>query len=91
MTSSLIAGCLWVLAAAATAMLPMRRQMAPGLLLLATAPPLILWTAAGVAWWAGLLALIAFLSMFRRPLAALIRWAAGRGTPRSASDREGAA
>ena len=78
MTPSLIAACLWVLAATMTALLPMRRQMAPGLLLLASAPLLILWVAATVAWWMGLLALLAFLSMFRRPLCALLRWARGR-------------
>jgi hypothetical protein len=89
MTSSLTAGCLWVLAAAGTAMLPMRRQLAPGLLLLVSAPVLILWIAASAAWWAGLLALLAFLSMFRRPLGALLRWARGRALP--SSSREGTA
>ena len=78
MAPSLIAGCVWVLAAAVTAMLPMRRQMAPGLLLLVSAPLLIGWIAVTVAWWFGLVALAAFLSMFRRPLVALLRWAAGR-------------
>ena len=78
MTTSLIAGCLWVLAAAGTAMMPMRRQMAPGLLLLLSAPVLMLWVAAAVGWWAGLLALLAFLSMFRRPLGVLLRWTRGR-------------
>ena len=78
MAPSLIAGCLWVLVAAGTAMLPMRLQMAPGLLLLVSAPILIAWIAATVAWWVGLLGLAAFLSMFRRPLGALLRWATGR-------------
>lgn len=78
MAPSLIAGCLWVVAAAATAMLPMRRQMAPGLALLLAAPVLILWIGLAVAWWVGALGLLAFLSMFRRPLGALLRWAAGR-------------
>lgn len=78
MTPSLIAGCLWVLVAAGTAMLPMRAQMAPGLLLLVSAPLLIGWIAATVAWWIGLLATLAFASMFRRPIGALLRWALGR-------------
>lgn len=78
MTPSLIAGCLWVLVAAGTAMLPMRAQMAPGLLLLGSAPLLIGWIAATVAWWIGLLATLAFASMFRRPIGALLRWALGR-------------
>lgn len=78
MAPSLIAGCLWVLAASGTATLPMRRQMAPGLVLLASAPGLILWIGATVGWWVGGAALAAFLSMFRRPLAALGRRATGR-------------
>jgi hypothetical protein len=36
---------------------------------------LILWIGAQVAWWVGVAALLAFLSMFRRPLGALWRWA----------------
>jgi hypothetical protein len=74
MAQSLIAGCLWVLAAAATAMLPMRRQMVPGLALLVAAPALIAWIGVSVSWWVGGLGLLAFLSMFRRPLGALLRW-----------------
>lgn len=91
MTSSLIAGCLWVLAAAGTAMLPMRRQLAPGSLLLAAAPALILWIALSAGGWFGLAALLAFLSMFRRPLGALLRRAARRGRALPAPDREEAA
>ena len=34
MSAALILGCLWVLAAAVTAMLPMRRQYVPGVTLL---------------------------------------------------------
>jgi len=68
----LVAGCAWVLAAAATAMLPMRRQMAPGLALLLAAPVLILWIGASVGWIAAALGLAAVLSMFRRPL---LHWA----------------
>ena len=41
MSMPLILGCLWVLVAAATAMLPMRRQMVPGLALLVAAPVLL--------------------------------------------------
>lgn len=78
MAPSLIAGFLWVLAAAATAMLPMRRQMVPGLALLIAAPVLIVWIGMTLSWWVGALGLFAFLSMFRRPLAALLRWALGR-------------
>lgn len=78
MAPSLIAGFFWVLAASGTAMLPMRRQMVPGLLLLSSAPVLILWIGAAIGWWVGAVALLAFLSMFRRPLGALLRWAVRR-------------
>lgn len=58
----------WVFAAAAVAMLPMRRQYVPGVALLIAAPVLIIMIGMQVAWWAGLLALAAFISMFRNPL-----------------------
>jgi len=79
MASSVLASCLWVLVASGTAMLPMRRQMVPGLALLASAPVLMVWMGAQVGWWAGALALLAFVSMFRRPLGALLRWGLGKG------------
>ena len=50
MASSVLASCLWVLAASGTAMLPMRRQMVPGLALLATAPVLMVWMGMQVIW-----------------------------------------
>ena len=78
MTLSVLASCLWVVAASGTAMLPMRRQMAPGLLLLVSAPVLMVWLAVQVGWMAGVVAVLAFVSMFRRPLGALLRWARGR-------------
>jgi hypothetical protein len=62
MTYSLIIGCLWVLVATGTAMLPMRRQFPIGVTLLIAAPVLIVWI--GVV----LGGLLAFLSMFRSPL-----------------------
>jgi len=58
----------WVIAAALVAMLPMRRQYVPGVALLIAAPVLIGMIWMQVAWWAGLLALAAFVSMFRNPL-----------------------
>lgn len=67
----------WVLAATTVAMLPMRRQYFPGVVLLAAAPVLIGWIAVSVAWWAGALALAAFVSMFRNPLRFF--WARLRG------------
>lgn len=79
MSLVLFLACLWVLAATATAFLPMRYQIVPGLALLIAAPILIVWIGLDHGWlWAGL-GLLAFVSMFRRPLAALIRRA--RGAP----------
>lgn len=79
MSAALILGCLWVLASAVTAMLPMRAQMLPGLALLAAAPVLLVWIGRehGRLWLAA--GLFAFLSMFRRPLAHFARRALGRG------------
>lgn len=73
----LYACILWVFASAAVAMLPMRRQYVPGVILLAAAPVLIAWVGYQVGWWAGLLALAAFVSMFRNPLRYF--WARARG------------
>ncbi|WP_299654195.1 DUF2484 family protein [uncultured Tateyamaria sp.] len=67
----------WVFAATVVAMLPMRHQYFPGIALLVAAPVLILWVGISIAWWAGLLALAAFVSMFRNPLRYL--WAKARG------------
>lgn len=68
MSPALIAGALWAVASAIVALLPMRRQYAPGVALLIAAPVLILWIGATHGWiWTGL-ALAAFLSMFRNPL-----------------------
>ena len=68
MSMPLILGALWVLASALVAMLPMRRQYAPGLALLIAAPLLILWIGAVHGWIWAALGLAAFLSMFRNPL-----------------------
>jgi hypothetical protein len=68
MTYSLIIGCLWVLVATGTAMLPMRRQFPIGVTLLIAAPVLIVWIGVDYGWVVAVLALLAFLSMFRSPL-----------------------
>jgi len=77
MSLPLVLGALWVIAAAITALLPMRRQYVPGVTLLICAPPLIGWIGwqHGVLWL--LLALFALLSMFRRPLLYFARRALG--------------
>ncbi|MBW4707834.1 DUF2484 family protein [Roseobacter sp. YSTF-M11] len=59
---------LWVFASVAVAMLPMRLQYVPGVVLLIAAPVLIFWIGQEVAWWAAALALFAVVSMFRNPL-----------------------
>jgi hypothetical protein len=77
MSGSLLAACLWVLAATGTAMLPMRRQYVPGIALLIAAPFLLGFLGyqhGGVVFG---LCLAAFLSMFRDPLRYL--WARMRG------------
>ena len=74
----LVWGALWVIGAAATAMLPLRRQMWPGMGLLVTAPVLLAWIAFAVGWVWTLVALGVLGSVFRRPLAHLGRRAMGR-------------
>lgn len=73
----IVCACLWALAATVVALLPMRYQYVPGVVLLALAPVLILWMGVAIAWWAGFLALAAFVSMFRKPLRYF--WAKARG------------
>lgn len=76
--TALVFGALWVLAATAVAFLPMRRQFAPGLVLLAAAPLLLIWIGLVHGWlWVGF-GLFAFLSMFRRPLLYFARRALGQ-------------
>ncbi|WP_299499312.1 DUF2484 family protein [uncultured Roseobacter sp.] len=72
------AAILWVFASAAVAMLPMRHQYIPGVALLIAAPLLILWIGMAVAWWAAVLALFAFVSMFRNPLRFFLARARGQ-------------
>ncbi len=74
----LIASCLWVLAATAVALLPMRYQYAPGVVLLLAALVLIYVIGRDVSLWAGGAAALAFISMFRRPLRYFTRRAMGR-------------
>ena len=78
MSPPLVLGCLWVLAAAATAMLPMRRQMVPGLTLLIAAPVLLIWIGLVHGWLWLAIGLFAFLSMFRNPLLYVLRRTLGR-------------
>ena len=77
MTASVIAAVFWVFAATGVALLPMRRQYAPGVVLLIAAPLLILWLGFDFGWIVSAGALAAFISMFRNPLRYL--WRKWRG------------
>ncbi len=81
MSLPLILGALWVIAASVTAMLPMRWQIYPGIPLLLAVPVLLVWI--GVAhgiWWV-VAGLLAFGSMFRRPLHYMFLRLTGRPIP----------
>lgn len=78
MSAPLIAAALWVIAASAVAFLPMRRQFAPGLVLLVAAPVLIVWIGMSHGWLWSAIGLGAFISMFRRPLWYLARKTLGQ-------------
>ncbi len=77
MSLPLVLGAFWVIAAALTAMLPMRRQMIPGSGLLIAAPILLIWIGVAHGWLWVAFGTFAFVSMFRRPLLHLARRALG--------------
>jgi hypothetical protein len=77
MSLPLIIGAFWVLASAVVAMLPMRRQFIPGVVLLLAAPLLIFWIGYTHGWVWSALAIFAFVSMFRNPLIYLAKRALG--------------
>ncbi len=83
MPTLLILCCLWGIAATVVALLPMRFQMVPGILLLAAAPVLLYFLTKQHGFAVFLLALAAVLSMFRRPLFYLLRRLFGRFLKRS--------
>lgn len=68
MALSLILACLWVLASTVVAMLPMRLQFPPGVVLFVTAPALIVFLGYDYGWFIGVLALAGFASMYRNPI-----------------------
>ncbi|PRY26004.1 uncharacterized protein DUF2484 [Aliiruegeria haliotis] len=76
--SVLVLGCLWVVAATIVALLPMRYQFIPGFALLLAAPVLLWMVGREWGWLPLLLALAAFISMFRKPLRYLTLRALGR-------------
>ena len=77
MSTPLIIACLWVVASAITATQPMRRQYVPGVILLLSAPILLIWLSVAHGWWVGAIALLGFVSMFRNPLRYLLARARG--------------
>jgi hypothetical protein len=81
LSTPLILGALWVVAATITAMLPMRRQMIPGVALLIAAPVLLVWIGWAHGWLWLAFGVFAFLSMFRNPLLYFARRALGRPAP----------
>lgn len=81
MSLPLTAGAFWILAAALTAMLPMRAQMILGLGLLIIAPVLLIWIGLTHGWIWLAFGLFAFVSMFRNPLIYFARRAFGLPSP----------
>jgi hypothetical protein len=81
MSVPLALGCLWVLASAIVAMLPMRHQMVPGVALLLAAPVLLVWIGWVHGWLWLAFGLFAFVSMFRNPLRYFVRRALGLPAP----------
>lgn len=81
MSLPLILGCLWVLASAIVAMLPMRWQFPPGIALLLAAPVLLVWIGYEHGWVWLAFGLFAFVSMFRNPLRYFLRRALGLPAP----------
>lgn len=65
---ALILASFWVLAAAVTAMLPMRYQYAPGLTLLILSLPLLIFVGSSHGWVWVVAVLAAVISMYRNPL-----------------------
>ena len=58
----------WVFASVVVALMPMRLQYVPGVLLLLAAPVLLFEIAKAVGIWASVAGLAAFVSMYRNPL-----------------------
>ncbi|MEL6597676.1 MAG: DUF2484 family protein [Pseudomonadota bacterium] len=77
MSLSLILAALWVLAATIVAMLPMKHQYVPGVILLIAAPFGIAFIGYEHGWLIAALGTAAFISMFRNPLRYLYKRAKG--------------
>lgn len=77
MSAAMVAACLWVVGATLVAFMPMRRQFAPGIVLLIAAPGVIVWIGFVHGAWVAVLGAAAFVSMFRNPLRYFWRRARG--------------
>ncbi|MBB5722808.1 CHASE2 domain-containing sensor protein [Loktanella ponticola] len=73
MNMAAFAACIWVIASAIVAFLPMRRQYFPGILLLIAAPVIIVWLGYAYGWLIAVVGLFGFVSMFRNPLIYIYR------------------
>jgi len=83
MTLSAILAVAWVFAATGVAMLPMRLQFPPGIVLIIAAPLLIIWLGLDFGWLISAAALAAFISMFRNPIRFYWRkWRRSETTPK---------
>ncbi len=82
MAVSVILACIWVFASTVVAMLPMRLQFPPGIVLLLSAPVLIVWLGHDFGWFVSVLAFAAFVSMFRNPIRYYWRKWSGREVSR---------
>ena len=80
MSLSLLIGCLWVIAAAITGMMPMKYQYPPGLTLLIAAPFVLIFIGIQHGFWITAVGTLAFVSMFRHPLRYLTKKALGLPT-----------
>ncbi|MDQ2095461.1 DUF2484 family protein [Rhodalgimonas zhirmunskyi] len=78
MSYALLAACMWVVLATFVAFLPMRRQFAPGIVLLIGAPVILIWIGVTHGVFFALAGLAGFLSMFRKPLRYYVLKAMGR-------------
>ena len=81
MSTSLISAAIWAILATIVALLPMRRQFFPGVILLFAAPVLLIYIGYQHGFWIAGLGLLGFLSMFRNPLIYLTRKALGHPAP----------
>ena len=75
MTLSIILACLWVVAACVIAMFPSRRHHWPAAyFLIAVGIPILIYVFVDSGFWAGMLALVAGVSVLRWPVRYLFRW-----------------